>query len=79
MDTLTDHLTALKKQRTKSISIIDQNYYPTIPELLSMETCDLSHILLKTERGNLECLLREALAQINFMHNNEPRQAALEI
>ena len=78
MVTSTDHSTAIQKQCNKSNSLNDQNYYPTNPELLSMELCDLSHLLMKTKRGNLECLLREALAQLNLMYYKEPRQTALD-
>ena len=43
----------------------DNNYYPTVAELLNTPNSDLTSFLSKAKKANLENLLRESLSQLN--------------
>ena len=43
----------------------DNNYYPTVAELLNSPNSDLTSFLSKAKKVTLECLLRETLSQLN--------------
>ena len=43
----------------------DNNYYPTVAELLNTSNSDLTSFLSKAKKATLECLLRETLSQLN--------------
>ena len=43
----------------------DNNYYPTVAELLNLSNSDLTSFLSKAKKATLECLLRETLSQLN--------------
>ena len=43
----------------------DNNYYPTVAELLNTLNSDLTSFLSMAKKATLECLLREPLSQLN--------------
>ena len=48
----------------RSRIVSDDNYYPTVAELLNTPNSDLTSFLSKAKKATLECLLREILSQL---------------